>query len=70
VRFDVAQHPTAAWLAQQVIEAFPWETAPQYLLRDRDGAYGSVFSKRVASMGITEVITRHVHPGRIRMSRG
>ena len=57
VRFDVTQHPTAAWLAQQVIEAFPWETAPSFLLRDRDSSYGSVFSKRVAAMGITEVAT-------------
>jgi hypothetical protein len=52
-RFDVTQHPTAAWLSQQIIEAFPWETAPNsFLLRDRDASYGSVFSKRVAAMGI------------------
>jgi putative transposase len=57
VRFDVTQHPTAAWLAQQVIEAFPWNTALSFLLRDRDASYGSVFSKRVAAMGITEVVT-------------
>jgi putative transposase len=57
VRFDVTEHPTARWLSQQVIEAFPWDTAPCYLLRDRDGAFGSVFSKRVASMGISEVVT-------------
>jgi transposase InsO family protein len=57
VQFDVTQHPTAAWLSQQVIEAFPWDTAPRYLLRDRDASYGSVFSKRVAAMGITEVVT-------------
>jgi transposase InsO family protein len=57
VRFDVTQHPTAAWLAQQIIEAFPWETAPRFLLRDRDASYGSVFSKRVAATGITEVVT-------------
>src|ERR1700687_623915 len=56
VRFDVTQHPTTAWLAQ-AIEAFPWETAPRFLLRDRDTSYGSVFSKRVAAMGITEVVT-------------
>jgi hypothetical protein len=48
---------TAAWLSQQVIEAFPWDTAPSFLLRDRDASYGSVFSKRVAAMGITEVVT-------------
>jgi putative transposase len=57
VRFDVTQHPTAAWLSQEVIEAFPWETAPRFLLRDRGVSYGSVFSKRVAAMGITEVVT-------------
>ena len=57
VRFDVTQHPTAAWLSQQVTEAFPWDTAPSFLLRDRDAAYSSVFSKRVAAMGITEVVT-------------
>jgi transposase InsO family protein len=57
VRFDVTQHPTAGWLSRQVTEAFPWETAPRFLLRDRDAAYGSVFSKRVAAMGINEVVT-------------
>src|ERR1700732_2977086 len=57
VRFDVTQHPTAAWLAQQVIEWFPWDTAPSFLLRDRDASYGPAFSERVAAMGITEVVT-------------
>jgi hypothetical protein len=57
VRFDVTQHPTAGWLSRQVTEAFPWDTAPRYLLRDRDASYGTVFSKRVAAMDITEVIT-------------
>ena len=37
VQFDVTEHPTAAWLAQQVTEAFPWDTAPRYL-RDRDAS--------------------------------
>jgi hypothetical protein len=45
VRFDVTQHPTAAWLSQQVIEAFPWDIAPSFLLRDRDASYGSVFQQ-------------------------
>jgi transposase InsO family protein len=57
VRFDVTQHPTAGWLAQQVTEAFPWNTAPRHLLRDRDASYGAEFRKRVQAMGITEVIT-------------
>jgi len=43
VHFNVTAHPTAAWTAQQIIEAFPFDTAPKYLLRDRDGVYGTVF---------------------------
>src|SRR6202040_2550213 len=50
-----ASHGSEAFAA--VIEAFHWDTAPHYLLRDRDASYGSVFSKRVAAMGITEVVT-------------
>jgi transposase InsO family protein len=53
----VTDHPMAAWLARQVTEAFPWDTAPRYLLRDRDGSYGAYFCNRVEAMGITEVIT-------------
>ena len=57
VRFDVTRYPTAGWLARQVTEAFPSDTAPRYLLRDRDASYGSEFCKRVDAMGITEVVT-------------
>jgi transposase InsO family protein len=57
VRTAVTQHPTAAWLSRQVTEAFPWDTAPAYLLRDRDASYGADFRNRVEAMGITEVIT-------------
>ena len=57
VRFDVTQNPTAGWLSRQVTEAFPWETAPRFLLRDRDASYGSIFTTRVEAMGITEVVT-------------
>ncbi len=53
----VTEHPTAAWLSRQVTEAFPWDTAPLYLLRDRDGSYGAYFCSRVEAMGIAEVIT-------------
>jgi hypothetical protein len=38
--FAVTRHPTAEWLAQQIVEAFPWDTAPTYLVRDNDGVYG------------------------------
>ena len=50
--FAVTQHPTAEWLAQQIVEAFPWDTAPTYLVRDNDGAYGQAFTSRVRAMGI------------------
>jgi hypothetical protein len=42
MRTDVTEHPTAAWISRQVIDAFPWDTAPRYLLRDRDASYGSL----------------------------
>ena len=43
VHFNVTMHPTARWTAQQITEAFPYDTAPQYLIRDRDGIYGNFF---------------------------
>jgi len=57
VHFNVTEHPTAAWTAQQIIEAFPEETAPRFLLRDRDQIYGQEFRRRVHGMKIEEVIT-------------
>jgi putative transposase len=57
VRFDVTRNPTAGWLARQVTEAFPWDTALRYLLRDRDASYGAEFCRLVDAMGITEVVT-------------
>jgi len=47
---DITEHPTARWTAQQVVEAFPWDTAPQFLLRDRDGIYGADFRRRAQSI--------------------
>jgi putative transposase len=55
VHFNVTEHPTAEWTAQQVIDAFPWDEAPRYLLRDRDRIYGAYFRQRVRNMGIEEV---------------
>jgi putative transposase len=57
VHFNVTEHPTAEWTAQQVVEAFPWDEAPRYLLRDRDRIYGTHFRRRVHHMGINEVMT-------------
>ncbi len=55
IHFNVTQHPTAKWTAQQIVEAFPWDTTPRYLLRDRDSIYGIVFQDRVENMSIKEV---------------
>lgn len=57
VHFNVTQNPTAQWTAQQIVEAFPFDTAPRYLLRDRDSIYGEQFCRRVKSLGIEEVTT-------------
>ncbi|MFZ0468582.1 MAG: integrase core domain-containing protein [Thiogranum sp.] len=57
VHFNVTEHPTARWAGQQIVEAFPWDAAPKYLLRDRDAIYGSQFQRRVRSLGIEEVLT-------------
>ena len=54
---NVTEHPTTEWTAQQIVEAFPEETAPCFLLRDRDQIYGEDFRQRVAGMQIEEVIT-------------
>jgi transposase InsO family protein len=57
IHFDVTAHPTQDWLARQMTEAFPWDTAPRYLLRDRDTSYGQIFRDRIQTMGINEVVT-------------
>ena len=62
VHVAVTDHPTAAWTAQQMIEAFPDDTAPRWLLRDRDAIYGEVFRHRVAGMGIGEVRSSPLSP--------
>ena len=49
IHFNVTEHPSAQWTAQQIVEACPWASAPKYLLRDRDGIYGKVFQNRVQS---------------------
>jgi putative transposase len=60
VHFNVTTHPTARWTAQQVVEAFPFETTPKYLVRDNDAIYGEVFQRRVQQLGIEDVpITPH-----------
>ena len=52
--FGVTENPTAEWISRQITEAFPWDHAPQYLIRDRDTSYGSVFAQRLRAMGIRD----------------
>jgi putative transposase len=62
VHFNVTEHPTAHWTAQQIVDAFPDDSAPAYLLRDRDAVYGEQFRRRVKGMGIEEVVTAPYSP--------
>src|SRR5438445_5210031 len=62
LHFNVTEHPTAAWTAQQIVDAFPDDSAPSYLLRDRDSVYGHVFRQRVKRMGVGEVLTAPQSP--------
>ncbi len=57
VHFNVTAHPTAEWTAQQIVEAFPEDQAPRFLLRDRDSIYSECFRQRVQHIGIEEVVT-------------
>ena len=57
VHFNVTDHPTAQWTAQQLVEAFPWETTPKYPLRDRNAVYGGWFQRRVTNSGPDQILT-------------
>lgn len=57
IHFNVTEHPTAEWTAQQIIEAFPDDTTPRYLIRDRDGIYGHWFDDQIEGLGIGQVRT-------------
>jgi len=62
VHFNLTEHPTAQWTAQQIVEAFPFDTAPSYLIRDGNGIYGERVTRRIESLGIDEVITAPAPP--------
>jgi transposase InsO family protein len=57
IHFNVTENPTSQWSAQHIVEAFPWDEPPRYLLRDRDNDYGTDFRKRIRIMCIEEVVT-------------
>jgi putative transposase len=62
VHFAVTTNPTAEWTAHQLLEAFHWDSAPRYLLRDRDGVYCTVFGDAARSLGIREILTAAQSP--------
>ncbi|MGB8578202.1 MAG: integrase core domain-containing protein [Pseudolabrys sp.] len=62
VWINVTIHPTAEWIARQITEAFPWDDAPQHLIRDRDRIYGAVVTGRLRAMGIRDKPTAAASP--------
>jgi putative transposase len=62
LHFAVTTNPTAEWVAHQLVEAFPWDSAPRYLLRDRDGIYGTAFGDAAQSLDIREILTAAQSP--------
>jgi hypothetical protein len=62
VWINVTKHPTAEWVARQITEAFPWDGAPGYMIRDRDHIYGGIVTRRLRAMGIRDKPTALVSP--------
>jgi len=62
VWINVTANPTAEWVAHQITEAFPWDRAPRYLIRDRDRIYGAVVTRRLRAMGIRDKPTAPASP--------
>jgi transposase InsO family protein len=62
VWINVTANPTAEWIARQITEAFPWDDAPQYLIRDRDRIYGTIVTRRLLAMGLRDRPTAPASP--------
>ena len=62
VWINVTTNPTAEWIARQITEAFPWDMAPRYMIRDRDRIYGIVVTRRLRAMGIRDKPIAPVSP--------
>jgi len=62
VHFNVTEGPSAQWTGQQLVNAFPYDSAPQYVIRYRDKIYGAAFVRRVRAMGIEQVLTAPQSP--------
>ncbi len=65
VWINVTTNPTAEWIARQLTEAFPWNEAPHYLIRDRDQIYGAIVTRRIRAMGIRDKPIAPARPGRM-----
>jgi hypothetical protein len=70
VCINVTMNPTAEWVARQITEAFPWDEAPKYMVRDRDQIYGAIVTRRLQAMGIRNRSLPHRHLGRMAMRNG
>ena len=70
IHINITEHPTAAWTAQQMVDAFPDNTASRWLLRDRDAIYGDVFWRRVAGMALTRSCPVRPALGKLPIRRG
>jgi hypothetical protein len=64
VWINVTAHPSADWIAQQITEAFPWDKAPRYLIRDRDAVYGAVVTRRLRPWALATSQSQPVRRGR------
>jgi hypothetical protein len=62
VWINITTNPTAEWVARQMTEAFPWDMAPRYMIRDRDRIYGIVVTRRLRAMGIRDRPTAPASP--------
>jgi hypothetical protein len=67
VWINVTAHPTAEWVARQITEAFPWNEAPRYMIRDRDCIYGAVVTRRLRAMGIRDKLIAPASPWQAQM---
>ncbi len=70
VWINVTTNPTAEWIARRLTEAFPWDEAPHYLIRDRDQIYGAIVTRRLRAMGIRDKPTAPARPGRTALPNG
>jgi hypothetical protein len=70
VWINVTAHPTAEWIAQQITEAFPWNEAPRYLIRDRDGVYGAAVTRRLRAMAFATSPFQQARLGRTASRKG